>query len=375
MTIIFIGVLGINCKPLLEYMAKNKNYEVKIVNIGNGSYEWGNNKGIKQINVVKEGISKIEKKVRKGRGRWFKKSAYSLIIEGSVIDAVKKSVKESTPDLIFTSWGRTPLPEMRYIKREFSDIPFVHDFRTYPVSRYKTTEYIENLINKEVIENMDGMIFTSETMKKYIENRFENKTKKAEYFSEYIPEKMFFRKNSIDLDIRSPNIIFLGNRKRDLSDIFRKVLKKGIDLYACNKVIDACSSIDTHRNIHTFSEFSTHDVESGKFSNFISNFDASILVYPNSYSSRFRNTHPERLLWSIAGGLPILLPESKLKASEQYVLSNGIGITFKNIDGMSRKVKDGKLIDSVRENLRGNIDRFKLENNFSRLDGLFKSVL
>jgi hypothetical protein len=96
-----------------------------------------------------------------------------------------------------------------------------------------------------------------------------------------------------------------------------------------------CSEVPglEHANVHLFKRFNTRAFASGSLASFMRRFKASLVTFnlasdPAAHALRFATSLPHRLLFSLAVGVPVLLPRGWFPPAERMVLEHEIGFAY-----------------------------------------------
>jgi hypothetical protein len=87
-----------------------------------------------------------------------------------------------------------------------------------------------------------------------------------------------------------------------------------------------------HANVRIFERFKPRAFTSGELASYMRRFRASLVTFNAAPGDpellRFQTSLPTRLLFSLAVGVPVLIPRGRLPASERLVEAHGVGFVY-----------------------------------------------
>jgi hypothetical protein len=299
-------------------------------------------------------------------------------------DVLQKIIKENEIDLIYAGWSTGILPTIKVLQKLELDIPIIFRSLMYPAAISKNAVCIENMYCKRIIEKIEGRIHLTTSMYKYMSREFNLQQYGKDFvFMEYLSEKYFFRKRLPLLSDQDgePHIVFLGSinfqeKHNDITNLIYELTKNKIHIHLMNP--RSTLLIKENKYIHFFSPFSHEEILNGKLGTFLTQFDAAIVAYNNNYKQviRFGNVIPNRFLFALTGGIPIVIPkDNNLISCEELIISNKIGFIYNTIDELVNKLKDEDLIYELRKNALKKSKTFHYEKHFNKLNRFIRGIL
>ena len=98
-----------------------------------------------------------------------------------------------------------------------------------------------------------------------------------------------------------------------------------------------------HPNLHPFERFSDEAFTTGPLADFVRRFRASLVTYhfgaERGTALRFRTSTPSRFLFTLAAGVPVLLPRGRCRAMERLVADRGIGFAYASPAEAARRLR------------------------------------
>jgi hypothetical protein len=292
---------------------------------------------------------------------------------------IKQFIIENDIDLIFSWWGIVPFPEILAIQKQL-EIPIIHNFETFPVSRFKHGVMFENEYCKKGIEHLDGRMYGTKQMEKYMEDNFNCTHGKNIIFNTWLSERVLPKHNLNKLSEfdGEPHIVFIGNttfkRVNDIRPQLKQIIKEKIHIH-----LSKPNNFDIKsKYIHTFDNFSYQDIINGDFTSFLTQFDASIVLFKYKQEwckDRYLGSTPGRFLFSMLSQIPIILPAGMFQGCQQIVEENKIGFTYSTIKDLNSKLIDVDIMSKYTNNAEKKSKTFTFESNSNRLNKYFKSIM
>jgi hypothetical protein len=230
-------------------------------------------------------------------------------------------------------WGSIPFADLIAIKKRRPHLKVVIYLLCFPLSLNSTGIRKQLFGLNNLARYLNGVIYPSMAMANYLTNKIAL-LKKIE--SVIIPPAWstnFFDDLTSDEDLELPNVVFLG--RTDLSgktihpaDDIRSIM---IELMDAGIHLHHSYSPETQDNRPYRHLFESKPIK--PLMKFVSRFSASLIVYNLSKcgdTARFENTIPDRLLSSVAAGLPIAIPESGYSGCKAYLENYGATYVFRD---------------------------------------------
>jgi len=301
-----------------------------------------------------------------------------------VVKRIDSIFKKNHIDIVYSLWGTEPLPEIKIIQNLEIHCPVIHHFLTFPGVPISWFTRLKYLFYKKIVLNIEGRIHCSYRMYDYIDKLFNLRQKGKDivfldYFSEmYFPHK---RLSLLSKEDGEPHILFIGRtdfQKGSLDDV-----EKIIQEIALNKMhihlAETDISINNNEYLHFFQRFKAGELANGSFAEFITRFDACIILYnfniKNWPKDRFYNSTPNRFLFALTGGIPIIMPEGYFLSCQEIIKKYQIGFTYNNIEDLKSKIENKQLMKKIKANaIKINSD-FTFERNFYKLEKFIRNVI
>jgi hypothetical protein len=386
--LLFLGQLTISAQAFLPYLSEH-GYEVTVVNTSSWSFP----KKIDETNIPVYNLYE-ESKLRamfKGRLEWYRKAILFRLAKdlNLKLNSLNRIIDKTGIDLIYGNWGSYSLPEFG-IAQKFH-VPTVYEFLTYPCSSKGLGHKIENFLNRRIVNDLDGRVFSTRRMLHYMRNIFGIPRGENLVFMECFPEKFHYRKRLPLLSAfdGSPHIVFIGMDVSDVLPQIEEVASRKIHVHMCD-----LNQAGWHTNaqgglgrkhefknsgfIHSFNRFTYREIADGTFATFLTQFDACLVTYNfwrTSGLSRFNNSIPVRFSTALLAGIPIVVPEGYLEGCEEIIRKYQIGFAYENYFDLRRKLYEESTLKYYQKNAIENSRIFSLGNNFMEMDRFLKRII
>ena len=311
---------------------------------------------------------------------WAGKSIFYNIAEkikliNSKIDQVLKQQK----DVVLGGWGVHALPELQILNR--FNVPIVYEFLTYLMSLTSPAVKTGNILNKKIINRLDGRILTSHRMLGYLKNNFGIEHGKNLIFGEYYSKRCFYRERLPRLSEKDgePHIIFIGYNTNEVFGQISKILQQKIHVHTLqNKSFEQrLKGLKANTYSHSFKKFTFSDFVDGTFATFMTQFDACLCTYDFQKKvmlDRFYYSIPERFSFATTAGIPIIMPFGYLKVCEDIINNYQTGFTYQGYDDLKNSLTNNNLMTMYQKNAVANSKKFNLENNFEILNRFLRNI-
>lgn len=295
------------------------------------------------------------------------------------------------PDIIFCWEGVPTLKPLRRTKQAFPNAKVIVLIDTYPNAPHLLSELSHILRYSASNPWVDGYIFYSKAMcDLFYRNVFGAKNKP--YLSLIEPflghafsvedanPPQHLRLERLD---KQPHIIFTGNaenlwstrykEQRDaLGPFLSKLAEAGVHVF-----VNHNADLKNVENLHVYPPFSNQDLLEGRFAQYISQFDAHLLIYNECNGTlrrRVASGLSTRLAFSLTSVCPIVVSETS-QFIHEYWKDEPFGFMFKNVDDLVESLRDSQKLSVLRANMERVRRSFSFEVQSDRIHQLFKDVM
>ena len=262
-----------------------------------------------------------------------------------------RALDESASRLIIAYWGTIPLPDLLAVKKARSDQKLVLMVLCYPLALTRLGISRQNFFMRRAARFLDGFLFPSEEMRTYFrDNVFDGLAPPTAVIPPCWPATFQASTRSLPAE-NTPNLIYAGRTDLagktihpgdDIRDLMRSILQSGIELHH----VYSPETDDGHPRRRLFQPLSL----SGLIG-LMSSFDASLIAYNTgacARDDRFRLTVPDRLVTSVAGGVPIAVPRQGYHAVKSYLKDYPAVIEFDSAGELADRLADRQLVFRLR---------------------------
>lgn len=271
-----------------------------------------------------------------------------------IVKELKQIALENEFDFVIGTWGFTTLEVMLVCQKIFHNAKFLHNVLTIPDLPIETIgfkgflwkkfdiifTFIQNQAYKKMLLNCDVRVFATEEMSNYVKRKYGPFEKGIDILRIELFNKCFFPKNrkeklsNIDGE---PHIAHIGATNfaagmeiDNVSDSLIKISNNKINIHL-NANVAPPELIKANSNyLHYFEKFTT-DSEKSAFSEFLTQFDAIVILYNvRKVYKRFEFSLPTRFLFALVTGIPIVIPARLFPACEKYITKHEIGFAYKD---------------------------------------------
>lgn len=166
--------------------------------------------------------------------------------------------------------------------------------------------------------------------------------------------------------------VFSGSLYDDVRDDLRMLADERVHVHFAEPDLP----LPFHPYLHKFPAFDPEAVATGKLSDFMTQFDANLVLYHRCFTKRlrWRTTHPTRFLHGLLAGIPTVLPRGVFTASEEIVRMHGIGYSFSSFQGLAHWLLTPSSSRLTEVNSQRMALRFSGEANVNLLTSFFEKV-
>jgi hypothetical protein len=265
---------------------------------------------------------------------------------------LSKSLDESDSRLVIAYWGTIPLPDLVALKRARPDVKLVLMMLCYPLALNTMGICRQNFFMRRTAEFLDGILYPTEAMESYFRRHVSGRRiPPSVIISPCWPAS--FQAESRVLSIEpAPNLIYVGrtdlasrtiHAADDIRPLMRGLLDAGIDLHH----VHSPETDDGHPHRKSFRPLSVPELIHK-----MSGFDASLIAYNTDAcgrDDRFGLTVPDRLITSVAAGVPIAIPRQGYAGAKQYLKDYPAVMEFDSAEHLASLLADRPGIAKMRE--------------------------
>lgn len=196
-----------------------------------------------------------------------------------------------TPDLLFGWWGSLVLPALQDVAVEYPSARKVLCVDTLPNASNFITEYREVLRFLMADRWLDGYVFYSQSMAQLFYRRVPGARQKPHLaliepflLDAFAPSQMS-NVPILNRTVTEPHVVFTGRgdllwtrdyrmKKDAIGPFLVEVANHGVQVY-----VEPRADLRNHPNLHHYPDFSNQDLFGGRFADYVSQFDAHLVIY------------------------------------------------------------------------------------------------
>lgn len=291
----------------------------------------------------------------RGGGRWDRLlqrvGRFTGTFQPAYLRAVEEAVSAAQADTLVAYWGTEPLSDLIGIKRRMPGLKLVLMVLCYPVALDAMGVARQNWMMKRACSVLDGVLFPDAAMRDHF--------LKVGLIDARLPAMVLppcwtgsFQSTQGQPPGRAePNLIFIGrtdlssrtiHAADDLRPLMSEMLQAGVELHHATSP----ETTDGHPLRKPFAPLSQAELIRKMASH-----DASLIAYnlrACEDATRFDLTVPDRLISSVAAGVPVALPSQGYIGSRQYLGPDHPVFTFEDATDLMSQLRDRSRVAEMR---------------------------
>lgn len=291
-------------------------------------------------------------------------------MQAALPDLTAQAIVESlggAPDLLFSWEGALILKPLEQVRQIFPKAKIIQSACTFPNATTILTEFRMHQRYRKSASNIDGWIFYSDTM----QTSFCQKIPAAQGKPYLVMVDPFldaaYAKPNSPLTIPqlnridySPHIVYTGRasklwssfsldgRRDALGRFFKHLSNRGVHIFVSPKA-------DTKGlpNLHHYPDFSNQDIYEGRFAEYLSQFDAHLVMYNECCGTLRRwvsNGLSTRFACALTATSPLAVTETSQFVHDLWQ-ERPFGFTFRNVDDLVASLHDQQKLATLRQNM------------------------
>jgi hypothetical protein len=250
-------------------------------------------------------------------------------------------------DFIFAHWGSGITPEIALLRRSraLRDVPVVLNFEALPTGWQRGwRERFEFLALRRTAGYVDATLLQTPEMAEAVE-RSALRLLERPHRVEPLWFPRVFQASAGPPRVPGDDghdVVFTGylDFSRGLNDVRDQLLA-----LAGAGLTTHCSALEglEHPNLRFFERFGRTAYTTGALADFMRRFRASLVTFnvegPGRSALRFRTSLPTRLLFTLAVGVPVLVPAGAFPPIERLIEQHGIGYAYASPESALRRLR------------------------------------
>lgn len=281
------------------------------------------------------------------------------------------------PDVVIAYWGTNPLPDVAALRRLRPKVKIVLMVLCYPQALTDVGVFRQHWMMRRAARFLDGLMLPNREMAAYFSNTvLRGKMPPFAVIPPCWPASFQALAQSDAVSDRA-NLIFIGrtdlshhtvHAADDLRPLMRAMVDAGIELHhRQSKETD-----DGHPLRKPFQPLGQTELIQK-----VSGYDACLIAYNTAACARderFRFTAPDRLITSVAAGVPIAIPSSGYEGSKSYLENYPAVLQFDSAADLARQLADRDKVSALRAAAWAARDNYRAEAQGERLQAFLESI-
>lgn len=265
---------------------------------------------------------------------------------------VTQALEANQSSVVVAYWGTEPLADLMALRRVRPDLKLLLMVLCFPVALNTTGIRRQNWVMRRTVGLIDGVLFPNEAMRDHFIAEELTPRHRSSMVLPPCWSGALQARGPHPAVLPEPNMIFIGrtdlssstvHKADDLRPLMRECLDAGILLYHGQ----SRETEDGHPLRRPFAPV----CQSQLIENMACH-DVSLIAYNLAAcgdGTRFDLTVPDRLLSSVAAGVPIAVPRSGYTGLKQYLAGHEALIEFASPPDLMRVLKDREHVEVLRK--------------------------
>ncbi len=300
--------------------------------------------------------------------------------------ALAHHLDEHRTELVIGYWGTNPLADLAAIRQLRPRIRLVLMVLCYPLALEPAGVMRQHWLMRRAARHLDGILFPSEAMRSHFERHHLLRRPGPPVETLVLPpcwprqfqDRAGMTEALPEAASAHPNLIFVGrtdlshptiHAADDLRGPMQEILAQGLELHH----VHSPETDDGHPQRRLFAP----ETQSGLLGR-MARHDASLIMYNTGRCrrpDRFDLTVPDRLISSVAAGVPIALPAEGYRASKAYLANYPALIEFASMADLGRQLGDRARTARLRQVAWAARRHYTAENQGAVLSDFLRGLL
>jgi hypothetical protein len=255
--------------------------------------------------------------------------------------ALLRQLDEDQVECIIGFWGTNLLGDIAAIKRARPRMRVYLNVLCHPTALSAAKVAAQNWLFRKHVRHCDGLLVSSVAMQTYLQkNVLPGAEVPCHLWPPYLAEAYHPRQRLADC-AQTPNVLFMGRMdwwrgqpSDNVTALLGSLSEQGTHVFHHASPRETIA----HPFRHTFDYMPLPEAVE-----YATQFDASLIAYnldACGRTDRFSVTVPDRLVASVAAGIPIALPETGFEACREYLRDYQAVISYTSPESLSEQLRD-----------------------------------
>jgi hypothetical protein len=269
------------------------------------------------------------------------------------LDNAFRHLDENGTEVIIAYWGTMPLADIVAIKRLRPRIKIVLMVLCFPLALEDRGLKRQHWLIRHVAPYLDGMLYSNTVMREYFRGQVLGK--RGEHLKDLIlkpcwPQSYQATAQRVERAFDRPNLVYVGrtdlshhtvHAADDLRPLMAEILENQIELHH----VRSPETTDGHPYRKPF-----EPLNQAQLILKMGAHDASLVMYNADAcqrTERLELTVPDRLLTSVAAGVPIAIPSVGYSGPKQYLADYPAVLEFDSVSDLKRLLADRERVEAL----------------------------
>ena len=263
-------------------------------------------------------------------------------------------IEENKTEILIAYWGTVPLPDIIALKRLKPQLAVVLMLLCFPLALDIFGIFRQHLMICHVAPYLSGILYPTNSMRTYVHaSRYIHLPERLKemVLNPCWPQAYQYHVSQQASTLQQPSLVFIG--RTDLSsttihaaDDIRTLMQEIIE----NRILLSHAHSQETSRPHPFRK-TFEPMTLPALISHIGSFDASLIAYNTencNRTDRFDLSVPDRLITSVAAGIPIAIPVSGYSGAKEYLSKYQAVIEFNSIANLKQQLDNRRSMDEMR---------------------------
>lgn len=297
--------------------------------------------------------------------------------DAEYVEYLVAGIDAAQVDCLVGYWGTDPLGDLIAVKRRRPNLKVVLNVLCHPTGLAPGKVGIQNRLMHRAARFLDGLIFPSRAMQAYFARHVLGTRRVASVVLRPLLARSLHPNGPLPSPVPGPSLVFLGRMGAsettqptdDVSGEIDRLLASAVHVYHHETKVP----LPVHPYRHTFGYMALADVTT-----YSRQFDASLIVYNTSACRcdvRFRLVVPDRLIASVAAGVPVAIPRHGYEAAKEYLRDYRAVIEYDSPEELKSALADRDRVRALKLSADADRVNYVADDELDRLADFLGHVL